>query len=115
MTLLTRIHDKNSHARTFVLNILGQLVSDNIAPKNRLIYMLKAGVDRLKDIGVLTRKRAVTLIYNVLKVYQYIYSKNSTFRTRSELVNDLATLKAEQKNYEQEIDRLNEETKNIAD
>lgn len=76
MTILTRINDKSSHARTYNLNILAQLVGENIAPRNRLIYMLKGGVERLRDVGVMTRKRAVALIYNVLKVYQYIYAKN---------------------------------------
>jgi|JI61114C2RNA_FD_contig_101_468484_length_3691_multi_2_in_0_out_0_1 flagellar biosynthesis chaperone FliJ len=83
MTLLQRIHDKNSHARAYVLNVLAQLVADNIVPKQRLIMMLKAGVDRLRDASVLTRKRAVLLIYSVLKVYQFIYSKDSNFRTQT--------------------------------
>lgn len=85
VTLLQRIHDKNSHARAYVMNVLAQLVADNIVPKARLIMMLNAGVDRLKDVSVLTRKRAVLLIYNVLKVYQYIYGKDGKegkFRTQ---------------------------------
>lgn len=92
--LLQRIHDKNSHARSYILNVLAQLVSENKAPKNRLIHLLKAGVDRLRDVGVLTRKRAVILIYSVLKMYQYVYSKESQFKTTKALHDDIESLAA---------------------
>jgi hypothetical protein len=81
MIILKRIHEKKPHARTYALKVLTQLVSENIVPKDRLLTMLKAGVDRLRDTSVLTRKRAILLIYSVLKVYQSTYNKDSNFLT----------------------------------
>jgi condensin complex subunit 1 len=108
MTILQRIHDKNSHARAYVLNVLAQLVADNIVPKGRLLMMLEAGVDRLRDVSVLTRKRAVLLIYSVLKVYQFIYSKDSNFRTEEELKFDIDSLTSEEAAHKATLERLNE-------
>lgn len=105
---MLRIHDKNSHARAYVLNILAQLVADNIVPKAMLIVMLRAGVDRLKDTSVNTRKRAVLLIYSVLKVYQFIYSRDSNFRTQEELRKDIDDLTEEEATHRRNLERLNE-------
>jgi hypothetical protein len=65
-TLLQRIYDKSSFCRCHVLGILAQLTTDKIIPKKYLILFLKAGIDRVKDQSINTRKRALQLINVVI-------------------------------------------------
>lgn len=65
-TLLQRIYDKSSFCRSHVLGILAQLTTDKIIPNKYLILFLKAGIDRVKDQSINTRKRALQLINAVI-------------------------------------------------
>jgi len=65
-TLLQRIYDKSSFCRSHVLGILAQLTADKIIPGKYLILFLKAGIDRVKDQSINTRKRALQLINAVI-------------------------------------------------
>ena len=61
-TLLQRIYDKNSHCRTYIINILATLAEENAVPKKYLTLFLKAGIDRVKDGSINVRKKALQLI-----------------------------------------------------
>ena len=65
-TLLQRIYDKSSFCRSHVLGILSQLATDKVVPKKYLILFLKAGIDRVKDQTINTRRRALQLINAVI-------------------------------------------------
>lgn len=60
--MLQRIYDKNSFCRSYVLNILGILAEENIVPKKYFTLFLKAGIDRVKDVSINVRKKALQLI-----------------------------------------------------
>lgn len=61
-TFLQRIYDKHSFCRSHVLGVLGQLVSDKTVDKKYLVLLLKAGIDRVKDISINVRKKALQLL-----------------------------------------------------
>lgn len=61
-TLLQRIYDKNSFCRSHVLNILATLAEENVVPKKHLTFFLKAGIDRVKDVSINCRKKALQLV-----------------------------------------------------
>jgi hypothetical protein len=61
-TLLQRIYDKSSFCRNHVLGVLAQLAADKIVEKKYLVLLLKAGIDRVKDVSINVRKRALQLI-----------------------------------------------------
>jgi hypothetical protein len=65
-TLLQRIYDKSSFCRSHILGILAQLASDKLVPRKYLILFMKAGIDRVKDQSVNTRRRALQLINAVV-------------------------------------------------
>lgn len=60
--MLQRIYDKNSHCRTYVINILATLADENVIPRKYMTLFLKAGIDRVKDISINVRKKALQLI-----------------------------------------------------
>ena len=45
-----------------MLGVLGQLVSDKTVDKKYLVLLLKAGIDRVKDISINVRKKALQLL-----------------------------------------------------
>lgn len=66
-TLIQRIYDKSSFCRWHVLGILNDLTVGRVVPKKYTILFLKAGVDRIKDTSVNTRKKALQLINTVIE------------------------------------------------
>lgn len=64
--LIQRIYDKSSFCRWHVLGILNQLSLEKLIPKKYIIMFLKAGVDRIKDSSVNTRKKAIQLINTII-------------------------------------------------
>jgi hypothetical protein len=44
------------------LGILAQLASEKLVPRKYLILFMKAGIDRVKDQSINTRRRALQLI-----------------------------------------------------
>ena len=65
-TLLQRIYDKSSFCRSHVLGILAQLATEKLVPRKYLILFMKAGMDRVKDQSINTRRRALQLINVVI-------------------------------------------------
>jgi hypothetical protein len=65
-TLLQRIYDKNSFCRSYILNILTSLAEEDLVPKKYLTLFLKAGIDRVKDISINVRKKALQLINAII-------------------------------------------------
>lgn len=72
-TLITRIFDKHAYCRSCVLGVLGDLCSENVVPKDYLMPILKCGCDRMKDASAHVRKKAITLLYMVMKYYRVIF------------------------------------------
>ena len=64
--LVQRIYDKSSFCRWHVLGILNQLSLEKIVPRKYIIIFLKAGVDRIKDSSINTRKKAIQLINTII-------------------------------------------------
>jgi hypothetical protein len=83
-TLLQRIYDKNSFARSYILSILAHLAEENFAPRKHLTLFLKAGIDRVKDVSINCRKKALQLI-NV--IVDKLCKENS--RTLEEITKEL--------------------------
>lgn len=50
-----------------MLGILNQLTIERAVPKKYTIMFLKAGVDRIKDHSVNTRKKALQLINTIIE------------------------------------------------
>jgi hypothetical protein len=48
------------------LGILAQLTIDKVVPRKYLILFMKAGIDRIKDQSINTRKKAIQLINAVI-------------------------------------------------
>lgn len=66
-TLIQRIYDKSSFCRWHVLGILNTLTVEKVVAKKYTVMFLKAGVDRIKDHSVNTRKKALQLINTVIE------------------------------------------------
>ena len=65
-TLLQRIYDKNSHCRTYVINILMAMAEEKLVPRKYMTLFLKAGIDRVKDSSINVRKKALQLINTII-------------------------------------------------
>lgn len=65
-TLVQRIYDKSSFCRWHVLGIFNTLAVEKAVPKRYLVMFLKAGVDRIKDVSINTRKKALQLINTII-------------------------------------------------
>ena len=50
-----------------MLGILNQLTIERTVPKKYTVMFLKAGVDRIKDHSVNTRKKALQLINTIIE------------------------------------------------
>ena len=67
-TLLQRIHDKSSFSRCHILSILTTLSTERLIPRKYMLLFLKAGIDRVKDQSVNTRRKAIQLISQVIDI-----------------------------------------------
>lgn len=65
-TLIQRIYDKSSFCRWHTLGIFNTLAVEKAVPKRYLVMFLKAGVDRIKDISINTRKKSLQLINTII-------------------------------------------------
>jgi condensin complex subunit 1 len=81
-TLIQRIYDKSSFCRWHVLGILNQLTIERAVPKKYTIMFLKAGVDRIKDHSVNTRKKALQLINTII---EDVWPEDRTLRSLASL------------------------------
>ena len=70
--LLERVYDKVTHARTHVIALLGLIVEENLAGKDQLLVIMTKGVERMVDISVNTRRRAIFLTHQCMKIFYFL-------------------------------------------
>jgi hypothetical protein len=85
---MDRLCDKVSWCRSCVLGVMSDLTEENVIPNNYLKEFLNSACSRIKDTSATVRKKALTLINNVIRVYYVIYveSQNKTKFISSEEV-----------------------------
>lgn len=72
-----------------MLGILNQLTIERAVPKKYTIMFLKAGVDRIKDHSVNTRKKALQLINTII---EDVWPEDRVLRSVSMLKDEMNVL-----------------------
>jgi len=76
--LLTRVIDKNAHARAKVLDALIFLCCENSIPGDFLLQILKAACRRIRDISAIVRKKALLLVQTTIRLYYYTFCESQS-------------------------------------